>query len=226
MRRPTGFTLIEMLVVVAIIVLLISMLMPALKRNGAKATVCASHESQIITAGVFYGNDNRGYLPCGSGSINSSTWSKTWDELLLPYGASLDMILCPEQKEGTRHYWVNGNYVNAYSGYNNKNQTGVMSLGFSVRPAGVAVSRPSNTVGWMEMRYQYAGYADGGVSVPGSGWASIAWVYQDYFIGQYPHDTHANYAFLDGHIERMTLSEGLVPDGAGGYTFEKMKRIK
>jgi prepilin-type N-terminal cleavage/methylation domain-containing protein/prepilin-type processing-associated H-X9-DG protein len=51
-----GFTLVELLVVVAIIALLISILLPALRnaRESARAAVCAHNVRQLTTAGVMW----------------------------------------------------------------------------------------------------------------------------------------------------------------------------
>ncbi len=63
--RPSGFTLIEVLVVVAIIALLLSILLPSLNgaREQAKAVACSSNLKQITTGLAMYRNDNRGSLP-------------------------------------------------------------------------------------------------------------------------------------------------------------------
>lgn len=61
----TGFTLIEVLVVVAIIALLISILLPSLKgaRDQANRAVCASNLHQMGLAMRSYAQDYNGYLP-------------------------------------------------------------------------------------------------------------------------------------------------------------------
>lgn len=69
LRSLHGFTLIELLVVVSIIALLISILLPSLKRakEHAKRAVCASNLHQLIIALHLYTEDNNGELPGLSG---------------------------------------------------------------------------------------------------------------------------------------------------------------
>lgn len=63
--RQSGFTLVELLVVIGIIALLISMLLPALNkvREQAKITMCASNLRQCGVGLMNYTNDSRGMLP-------------------------------------------------------------------------------------------------------------------------------------------------------------------
>lgn len=64
-RGPRGFTLVELLVVVAIITILISMMMPSLAgaREQARKALCMNHQRQLAIANDFYTRDYAGLLP-------------------------------------------------------------------------------------------------------------------------------------------------------------------
>lgn len=74
-RNGGGFTLIEVLVVVAIIALLVSILLPSLKtaRESGRAAVCASNLHQVGIALTTYENEYRGYRP-RAGTFTSMQW--------------------------------------------------------------------------------------------------------------------------------------------------------
>lgn len=75
LRRSPAFTLIEVLVVVAIIALLLSILLPSLKqaRDMSRSVVCQANVRQLITAFVTYSIDNKGRFP-GNRQDEYSDW--------------------------------------------------------------------------------------------------------------------------------------------------------
>lgn len=64
-RRPAAFTLIELLVVISIIVLLVSLMLPALRsaREAGRASSCLSGQRQIALSMAAYQVDSKDFFP-------------------------------------------------------------------------------------------------------------------------------------------------------------------
>lgn len=79
MRSHGGFSLIELLVVAAIIALLSALLLPAVGvvREQARRSVCASNQRQIYAALAAYAIDFEGWMPATRNNIRPNR--KSWD---------------------------------------------------------------------------------------------------------------------------------------------------
>lgn len=84
LRKKTGFTLIELLVVISIIALLLSILLPSLRKvkSQARSVVCLSNLKQWGVIWLLYTNDNNGSFNEGRTSMSTADH---WIDALRPY---------------------------------------------------------------------------------------------------------------------------------------------
>jgi len=111
-----GFTVVELLVVLAIIVLLVAILLPSMKeaKMATRRAVCLSQTHQIHLAWSDYLNSNFNILFDYTLQQPSAT-RKIWTGTLSPYitDAGADALICPETEnppglEGTGNIGING----------------------------------------------------------------------------------------------------------------------
>lgn len=94
----TGFTLVELLIVIAIIAVLASVLFPTILfvRENGRRTACLSNERQLGLALLQYASDHDESWPSGSTSIGSSSPGAGWGGQCYPYVRSAEVFRCPD----------------------------------------------------------------------------------------------------------------------------------
>ncbi len=191
-----GFTLLELLVVVAILGLLVGLLFPALNRSRdvARQTQCMSNLKQISIALNVYLNENGEFFPrANDGFILGK--AVTWGRVLQPYITHSKILLCPsKQVNGWMGDWdsdttwaPNAYGVNEYYLFP-QNPTPLVQL--------AKVANPSDTIAISERN------AGSTVTIPAPILGGGA-------IGNPPcnieprHLNGANFLFVDGHVTWM-----------------------
>jgi prepilin-type N-terminal cleavage/methylation domain-containing protein/prepilin-type processing-associated H-X9-DG protein len=93
-----GFTVVEMLAVIAVIAVLASLLLPVAARAKAKAQTvhCMAQLRQLGLAMTLYGDDHQGLLPAAHAEV---TWTHLnpppWTRPLLSYYETTNLLRCP-----------------------------------------------------------------------------------------------------------------------------------
>jgi len=111
LRLLRGFTLIELMVVIGIVISLAALLYPAVERvrRDSHTPKCMNNQRQILTAILACAADNQGRLPdiaVEGGGGDSDRWDvKIAGYLDIPhakfYGANANSLRCPSAKKGT-----------------------------------------------------------------------------------------------------------------------------
>jgi prepilin-type N-terminal cleavage/methylation domain-containing protein/prepilin-type processing-associated H-X9-DG protein len=121
--RRRGFTLIEVLVVIGIIVIIAAMLLPVLSRARGKArqATCSAHLRQIGLALEMYADDcdeqgppTTGWHLWGGDGTNGDHPGPGWEERIDPYVRNRDIYRCPAYPSqvkfsyflNTRYWWL------------------------------------------------------------------------------------------------------------------------
>jgi len=134
-RRAPGFTLVELLVVMAVIATLAAMLLPALARtqSTARRTACESNLRQLGLAGVLYLDDNQDlfFNRCAVPTAAGQQWWFGWlaagtegqrgfdlsTGALYPYLHGAEVRLCPSPVWNSPQFKLKGtNVIFSYGG--------------------------------------------------------------------------------------------------------------
>jgi prepilin-type N-terminal cleavage/methylation domain-containing protein/prepilin-type processing-associated H-X9-DG protein len=186
LRRLDGFSLIELLVVIGIILLLAVLLSPVAARSqaGARSAQCVSQLRNIGAATIMYASNNDGVLPF------SQHQRQSWISTLQPFAAGKVCFKCPMDGVKTR------TYTYALNDYLTPNPVGALELNFSIT---TRIPEPSQTVLFAECADSYTN-TDHFHFAPAN--ASFRAVEQA--VAMRRHAGKANYLCADGHVESLT----------------------
>ncbi len=108
-RSRSGFTLMELLFVIAIIGVLAAILLPALARarEAARRSSCMSNLCQLGMALRMYADENNRELPWSGGNNNAECLRYVYSN----YGLALGNFICPSDAQQTAHDFYDSNDV-------------------------------------------------------------------------------------------------------------------
>jgi prepilin-type N-terminal cleavage/methylation domain-containing protein/prepilin-type processing-associated H-X9-DG protein len=237
--RRRAFTLVELLVVLAVVAILLALQLPGLARvqTQSRQAQCAANLRQLALAEIIYGTEHADRLP----SLSGGFW--LWDtptsvtSQLGTYGAQRRQFYCPANPDQNTdglwnfslQYRVAG-YVLTMSGSSTLIATNAnvniyppqQVVGAVVIPAppaaqrvlaaDVIISQVGQYTASQKLTYQYTGI-QGGYSAPG--FTGHRASHLD-FTGRYP--AGGNVAMLDGHVEWQNFANAICRTQPSGGT--------
>jgi prepilin-type N-terminal cleavage/methylation domain-containing protein/prepilin-type processing-associated H-X9-DG protein len=209
-----AFTLLELLVVVAIIGILAALLLPALNQARTQAGMirCNSNLRQVYMSMEMYADDHHDYYPMAQviGVWGSSDPAQIgWMEVIYPYVNSMGVYRCPRQPSALE---------NDFSYFLGSRAEYILSGGFAPftrRALGLAdkyILLGDNTFAFVLTDTDKDNYTQDCLFAPGSGPV----------IDRY-HGRRLNIAFGDGHVadyQRFTPTEMTYAYDQAGIDFD------
>jgi prepilin-type processing-associated H-X9-DG protein/prepilin-type N-terminal cleavage/methylation domain-containing protein len=230
-RRSSAFTLVELLVVTAILSLLAAILLPALHnaKEAGRMAKCLSNLKQLHVAAALYVDDHNGMVmdhggdwgatACGSATNNCSNivmpgarWAK-WLDRLFPYTQyQIGVFECPSQrtKRGAQMPapWPRREYVPGYL----MNMHAIKWIsGESIKLSDV--KNPHHKVWFADSAWGFPGTQPVGADNNWDTWSPLSCRVQSAANQIRPisrrHRDGSNLLFFDGHAEWMKYTDAM-----------------
>ena len=200
-----AFTLIELIVVIAIITILAAVLFPVFSqaREKARASACLSNEKQIGLSTMQYVQDYDETFPYCSGI--------GWQNSLFPYIKSVNVFMCPSNPGNVHLFYGNGTdgqqfpvsyAVNRCYSISSRGHVkdGIMGYtdqyGITYSAQMSDIVYPASCIVVMEGNWQYTGMSPADPTYHGNNGYSGATRNVALFAG---HQQMTNYVYADGH---------------------------
>ncbi len=209
-RRPIRaklFTLIELLVVIAIISILAALLLPALKaaREKANAITCASNLKQMQLTFLIYVDDYNGYTPAhvGGGTPNPL-------EALAAYFPTLPVVTWGDPFPAQETFLTCNTTMSTIP--NKRSHGGILSSNtYGANPFWQLDSVPIQAYykNWISLRHpsDFPWYGDTDWFTwtgPGGGNWPDSYLHTDQTYPKFRHSRNANMSFADGHVQPVS----------------------